>query len=235
MTVDQMKTILSNARESVSEERRLGNDQGTQLKVLDASVNIYDKGTYNVQGKRKATVEALINSGKKSTATPWATETTSAATPLRRKVFVVYGHDEMALTQLRVVLHGLKFEPIVLKDQPPSGETIIEKLEDSMDADFACVLLTPDDFGYRKDQPQNTNPRARQNVVLELGMVLAKLGRHRVAILVKDHDDGPIERPTDIEGLVYLSFRSQVKEVQTALAQWLNKLGFPIEVSDLQA
>jgi predicted nucleotide-binding protein len=43
--------------------------------------------------------------------------------------------------------------------------------------------------------------RARQNVVLELGMLLAKLGRPRVAILLKNQ--ATMERPSDLQGLIY--------------------------------
>ena len=40
--------------------------------------------------------------------------------------------------------------------------------------------------------------RARQNVILELGMLLVRLGRKRVAILHK----GSLELPSDITGRV---------------------------------
>ncbi len=65
------------------------------------------------------------------------------------------------------------------------------------------MLLTPDDEGHPRDRPGEKKFRARQNVVLELGMVLAKLGRRRVAVLVKGSD---LERPSDIDGLIYLQF-----------------------------
>jgi predicted nucleotide-binding protein len=48
--------------------------------------------------------------------------------------------------------------------------------------------------------------RARQNVVLELGMVLARLGRKRVAILRKK----TVEQPSEIDGLIYMSFDEKV-------------------------
>jgi predicted nucleotide-binding protein len=56
---------------------------------------------------------------------------------------------------------------IILHEQPNQGKTLIEKFEAHSDVGFAVVLLTDDDLGGRKGGEQN--PRARQNVVLELG------------------------------------------------------------------
>ena len=77
-------------------------------------------------------------------------------------------------------------EPVILDELPSKGQTIIEKLEGyTEDIGFGVVLATPDDLGYRKDHENEKAYRARQNVVLELGMLLVKLGRPRVAILVE--------------------------------------------------
>ena len=93
-------------------------------------------------------------------------------------------------------------EPIVLALLPAQGDTIIEKLEHYLgehgNVGFACVLLTPDDEGHLAGKLEEKKYRARQNVVLELGMVLARLGRRRVAILHKQS----IELPSDIDGLI---------------------------------
>jgi len=66
-----------------------------------------------------------------------------------------------------------------------TGRTIIEKFEDRSDVGFAVVLLTPDDPGAIADRPDDLRPRARQNVILELGFFLGKLGRQRVCPLSK--------------------------------------------------
>ena len=106
----------------------------------------------------------------------------------------------------------------------------MRKLESLTDADFACVLLTPDDIGAAKDTPDDLRPRARQNVVLELGMVLSRLGRRRVAILVNGEE---LEKPSDIDGLVYISYVDDVSEVATALGAALVSAGFDIDIRDL--
>ena len=80
------------------------------------------------------------------------------------------------------------------------GRTIIEKFEDFAHVGFALVLLTPDDEGRLRDDKGDFKPRARQNVILELGYFLGKLGRERVCALVKEG----VERPSDYDGVVYI-------------------------------
>jgi predicted nucleotide-binding protein len=144
-------------------------------------------------------------------------------------VFIVYGHDANVREQLELLLRRMKLEPIVLQNLPSGGQTIIEKLETCSDVTFACVLLTPDDEGHIAGQPEQRRPRTRQNVVLELGMFLAKLGRKRVAILHK----GNVELPSDISGLLYIPFRERVDEVKERVAAELQEAGFQINIKDL--
>jgi hypothetical protein len=61
--------------------------------------------------------------------------------------------------------------------------------------DFGIVLMTPDDKGYaERDGARAIQARARQNVVLEMGMLLAALGRSRVVVLRKGHLELPLRR-----------------------------------------
>ena len=62
---------------------------------------------------------------------------------------------------------------------------------------FAIVLLTPDDEGGRQGERQQ--PRARQNVILELGYFIGRLGRGQVCALKL----GDIELPSDILGVAW--------------------------------
>jgi len=78
----------------------------------------------------------------------------------------------------------MKLWPVILANIPAAGDTIIGKLERYLGengiVDFACVLLTPDDEGHAAGKAEEERYRARQSVILELGMVLARLGRRRV-------------------------------------------------------
>ena len=87
------------------------------------------------------------------------------------------------------------------------------------------MLLTPDDMGYKQeDGPENAEPRARQNVVMEMGMLIAAFGRERVAILKKGH----VVVPSDANGIIYLSFNNHVKETAAKLCQRLGEAGFEL-------
>jgi predicted nucleotide-binding protein len=147
-----------------------------------------------------------------------------------RVIFVVHGHDHTAKEQLELVIHRLGLEPFVLQDSGGGGRTIIEALErligNEAKSAFGIVLLTPDDMGYSKrDGDKEVKPRARQNVILEMGMLLSSLTRARVAILLK----GFVERPSDLDGVLYLPFNDHVKETVPKLAQRLQESGIPLD------
>ena len=91
------------------------------------------------------------------------------------------------------------------------------------------MLLTPDDEGHKAGKPEEKKYRARQNVVLELGMVLAKIGRRRVAILHKES----VELPSDIHGLIYIGFQERVEEGKTKLFNELRQAGYNPHLSAL--
>ena len=118
-----------------------------------------------------------------------------------RRVFVVHGHDEAAKETVSRFLQRLDLEPIVLHEQASEGKAIIEKIETHAEVDFAVVLLTPDDAGYRADAPGELKPRARQNVIFEFGYFIGRLGRGRVCALYKSG----VELPSDVDGVVYVS------------------------------
>lgn len=115
------------------------------------------------------------------------------------KVFLVHGHDTALLHQVARLLEQLDIEPIVLFEQPGKGQTIIEKLESNSKVAFAIVIFTPDDVGKALTE-DNLKPRARQNVVLELGFFIGRLNRNRVAVLY----DESIELPSDYRGVEYI-------------------------------
>lgn len=226
MNLDRAKEILLTNGHKITDERRLNNNTGVQLRTEDgAIVNIFDKGTYNIQGKNADKITTLFESIVGS-----ATHTQVRA---NKNVFVVYGHDPNARTQLEAMLRRWGLEPLILDQLPSEGQTLIEKLEHYTDSvNFAVVLATPDDEGFRAGRVDEKAFRARQNVVLELGMLLSLLGRSRVAILIKEQDK--MERPSDIQGLIYIPFKDNLeKEAGVILAKEMCSQGFDIKVSKL--
>ena len=80
-------------------------------------------------------------------AAPTTTATNALTVAHRKKVFVVYGHDTDARSQLETMLRRWDLEPLILDQLPSEGKTIIEKLEKhTNEANFAVVLATPDDI-----------------------------------------------------------------------------------------
>jgi len=143
-----------------------------------------------------------------------------------RKVFVVHGHDEGARESAARFLEKLDFEAIILHERASRGCTVIEKVEAHGDVGFAVVLLTPDDEGCVKGG--TPRPRARQNVVLELGYFVGRLGRNRVCALKR----GDVEIPSDFEGVVYVPFDESGAWKQ-ALGRELEAAGFEIDWNKL--
>jgi predicted nucleotide-binding protein len=123
------------------------------------------------------------------------------------KVFVVHGHDDATRETVARFIEKLGFEAIILHERPNKGRTIITKFrEEAAGVGFAVVLMTPDDVGGKAFSHATgpVQPRARQNVVFELGFFIGALGPERVTALVK----GEVERPSDFEGVVYIQLDS---------------------------
>ena len=60
MTLEQAKNFLVKAGQTITEERRVSNDTGTMLRLdCGAVVNVWDKGSFNVQGRQKAEIETI--------------------------------------------------------------------------------------------------------------------------------------------------------------------------------
>lgn len=117
------------------------------------------------------------------------------------EVFIVHGHDRAAKSEVARFVEKLGPEVTVLDEQPGGGQTIIEKFEAyASNAGFAIVLLTPDDVGAAKDKRDNLNPRARQNVIFEMGYFVKGLGRGSVCAMSSEE----VELPSDLAGVEYI-------------------------------
>jgi predicted nucleotide-binding protein len=226
--IDDIRKDLEVAGIRVVTCLRLENDTGEQIRCRGGEViNVYDSGKVVVGGQNQVAVKTALGiTGGPAVKKP---------TPVSRKVFVVYGHDQPARTQLEAMLLRWGLDPIILDQLPSEGATLIEKLERYLVEDgevrYAVVLATPDDEGHPRGKPDEKRFRARQNVVLELGVLLDRLGRRRVAILLKDQAN--MERPSDIQGLVYIPFTEHVEDGKITLAKEMKAQGIDIDVAKL--
>jgi predicted nucleotide-binding protein len=186
----------------------------------------------NADGKKRleealVTVIEGVEPGVSRAAEP---ESPSYAKAKGRHIFVVHGHDQDARDQLELVLHRLRLKPFILMNTTGEGKTLIEALEGQIGrdftSDFGIALFTPDDVGYaKKDGPQKAEPRARQNVILETGMLLASLTRERMAIIVKGH----VELPSDLQGIIRFGYNEHIREIVPKLCTRLQEAGIVVE------
>lgn len=153
----------------------------------------------------------------------------TASTPaVGHTIFLVHGHDEAVLQGTARFLQQLGQEFVILREQPNQGRTIIEKFEDFADVGFAVVLLTPDDIGGKAAESESAlKPRARQNVILELGYFLGRLGRNRVCALYRDG----VEIPSDYTGVLFVALDDR-GAWKFELAKELRAAGFSIDMNN---
>jgi predicted nucleotide-binding protein len=112
-------------------------------------------------------------------------------------VFIVHGHDNGLKTEIQLLLTRAGVNNIVLHEQADKGRTIIDKLVgESESSNYAIALLSPDDI------VSDGTKRARQNVILEVGYFIGRLGKERVRLLKK----GEIEIPSDLQGILYENY-----------------------------
>ena len=140
-------------------------------------------------------------------------------------VFIVHGRDEAAKDAVARFIEKLELRPIILHEQPNQGRTVIEKFEHYANVGFAVVLLTPDDAGASAGDISNLQQRARQNVVLELGFFLGRLGRDRVCAL---YGKG-VEIPTDYSGVLYIPLE---QDWRLPLAKEIKAAGISIDLNN---
>ncbi|MGY3087438.1 putative nucleotide-binding protein [Hymenobacter sp. UYAg731] len=145
-----------------------------------------------------------------------------------RKVFIVHGRDDAMRLAVQGFLHQVGLDDVVLSEALNQGRTIIEKFDEEARAcGYAIVLCSPDDVGGLKPTgkaPAPTTPRARQNVILELGYFVALLGRRYVFVLMA----GSVEMPSDFSGVVYEPY-DKANAWKRRLADELSAVDFYID------
>lgn len=145
-----------------------------------------------------------------------------------KDVFIVHGHDEALKHEVARLVDSLGLNPIILSEQPSQGATVISKFKKhATDAAFAIVLLTPDDVGHPKNNPELSKPRARQNAILELGYFIRALEEKNVVALVS----GEVELPSDYHGVVYIHVGNSQWELK--LAREMHAAGLDIDLNKL--
>lgn len=134
---------------------------------------------------------------------PTSSAKVATASPTREtsnKVFLVHGRDNESKNEVARFLEKIGLEVIILHERANLGRHLLTKFqEEAGDVGFAVILITPDDEGGLAGTTSH-EPRARQNVIFELGFFIGKLGASHVAALVK----GDVVRPSDFDGIGYI-------------------------------
>ena len=213
-------------RELANTQKQYKADNGAIFNWWESSKTIF------FQGKDEGVDEfkAIFNSDNVAkVSTPVATKVVPQSDK-KTQIFIVHGHDEQTLEQLEFILTKLGLAPYILKDNDGRSRTLIEALEQQIqnkNTAFGIILMTPDDYGYSKNEREEKRQhRARQNVILEMGMIMASLGRDKMVIIRK----GAVEYPSDIGSMIRLDFDEHVKEVAFKLARQMQ--GAEIEIQE---
>lgn len=140
-------------------------------------------------------------------------------------IFIVHGHDERTKIDVARTVEKLGLNPIILHEKANEGRTIIEKFEVHSNVGFAIVLMTCDDLGRSKTSDED-EPRARQNVILEMGYFIGKLGRNRVFPL---YENG-VDLPSDLYGLLYIPL-DEKGSWKYSLVKELRILGYQVDAN----
>lgn len=140
------------------------------------------------------------------------------------KIFIVHGHDKALKQSVARCMEKQGIEAVILSEQANKGKTIIEKLEEHSDISCAICLFTADDSG-KSNKETDYKSRARQNVVLEAGFFMGKLGRERVVFIAEEG----LELPSDLQGVVY----TDSKNWEIDLLKELKAIGYNIDLNQL--
>jgi predicted nucleotide-binding protein len=122
------------------------------------------------------------------------------ATPITESgpcVFITHGSAADWREVQSHIERVIGIKTIELAQQPNLGRSVLEKLqEESNKCNSAVIVMTGD------DADASGAPRARENVLHEIGFFQAKFGLSRVCLL---HQEGT-NIPSNIHGLVYIPF-----------------------------
>ena len=156
-----------------------------------------------------------------------------------KKVFIVHGHNDALKTDVARTIETMGLKAIILHEQEDFGDTIIEKFEkNASDIGFAVVLITGDDMAVSKkdiEKEKTTKgfkalyrPRARQNVVFEMGYFIGKLNRAHVFELL----ESGVEQPGDLAGVLYTAVDEEGMW-KIKLAKRLKAVGYSVNIENI--
>lgn len=139
--------------------------------------------------------------------------------PATKNVFIIHGHDELNARRLSDLLRENGLIPIVMAGQAGMGRVLTEKFEaEASKCSFAFAVFTPDDLVTSGSEQYG---QARPNVIYETGWFVARLGKERVALLLR----AGAEMHTDLQGVSRIHFGENISHAHLEIQRELRSAG----------
>jgi predicted nucleotide-binding protein len=157
------------------------------------------------------------------------------ATARARDVYLAHGRDEKWKQAVEHLLEQAgEHEIKIVNRRANERARLTEELrEDAPGSHYAVVLLTADDVGgarLESDTEPYFSTRAHQEVVFEMGFLVAALSPGRVCVL---YEDG-VELPCDLDGVLHVRL-DLAGTWQPKLLLHLRRAGFDYDMNKLAA
>ena len=125
-----------------------------------------------------------------------------------KNVFIIHGHDTELKDRVKEYIKLLGLNPIILEEEMCVAKPIIEYLKENLDKNMvshAVSLLTFDEIGYIKSDPDEKRPRARTNAYAETLMAIKELGKENVTI-IKEKGLNLGKDFSNLQGIYYVGY-----------------------------
>jgi predicted nucleotide-binding protein len=141
---------------------------------------------------------------------------------LEKNVFIVHGRDAKSRAELETLLFKLGVKPRTLMDEQKKAQGILPAIEQLIKVCAAgFILVTPDDEGRLFGSGDTLMPRARENVIFEMGLLFSAFREfERVAVLLKK----PVTMPSDLSGTLYEEF-TEIADIEGRIRSKLEGWG----------
>jgi len=127
----------------------------------------------------------------------------SKVNEVARRIFLSHGSSQDWMKVQNYIERDLKIQTLELAQEPNKGRTVLQKLNEESDKCSYCVVVMTGD-----DKVLDTETRARENVMHEIGFFQGKYGLEKVCLLYEEGTN----IPSNIHGLVYIAFPKDVIE-----------------------
>ena len=146
------------------------------------------------------------------------TKSTDLVTKKKKQIFISSSSRNLSVVRrIRDVIKESTYNPVSVFDLPAHGQTLFEKFEKTVrESEGAIILLEEDEMSSRLN-----SRKIRDNVLLELGYLLAHLGKNKILILT----EGNVEMPSDLSGVqFFVANSSTYRGLKQFVREWLDNI-----------